>query len=121
MRRLRLYLAAALLMGAGACSKTDSPPTQPQISTTAGLAAVPPSVAVGIGGVQNVNVSGGMPPYSIATGPSSIATAAISNADSTIAVLKIMGVTVASAPTTVTVRDNTPSAPKTVSISISVF
>lgn len=121
MRRLRLYIASALLLGAGACSKNDSPPTQPQVNASSGLAAVPPSVSVGIGGVQHVNVSGGMPPYSIATGPGSIATADLSNADSAIAVLKIMGVTVASAPTTVTVKDNTPSAPKTVSIPITVF
>jgi hypothetical protein len=121
MRGLRSCIVAALIMGAAACSKNDLPPTQPQVGAPAVLAAVPPSVAVGIGGVQHVNVSGGMPPYSITTGPGSIATADLSNADSAVAILKIMGVTVASAPTTVTVRDNTPSAPKSVSIPITVF
>jgi hypothetical protein len=82
---------------------------------------VPPSVAVGIGGVQHVNVSGGMPPYSIATGPAAIATVELSNADSMSAVLKIMGVTAASVPTSVTVKDNTPSRPKTVSVPVTVF
>ena len=124
MRRLvfRLFLPAALVVGAGACSKDSSPPpTQPQLNTPPSLSAVPPSVSVGIGGVQHVNVSGGTPPYSIAAGPSTIATVDLSNADSSIAVLKIMGVTVASVPTTVTVKDNTPSVPKTVSVPVTVF
>jgi hypothetical protein len=124
MRRiaLRLFLPAALLLGAAGCSKDSSTgPTQPQVTVTPRLSAVPPTVSVGIGGVQHVSVSGGTPPYSIASGPSLIASAALSNADSSIAVLQIMGVTTASVPTAVTVKDNSPSTPKTVSISITVF
>jgi hypothetical protein len=118
----RLFFPVALLVGAGACSKDSSmPPTQPQVTPPAGLYAVPPTVYVGIGGVQHVNVAGGIPPYSISAGPGLIATAGLSDADSSVAVLKIMGVTPASDPTTVTVKDNTPSAPKTVSIAITVF
>jgi len=124
MRRnaFRLLLPLVLLAGVCACSKQGSgPPTQPQTDNQGVLYAVPPWVSVGIGGVQHVNVSGGVPPYSIASGPGAIATVSIADADSSIAVLKIMGVTAASAPTSVTVRDNTPSSPKTVSVPVSVF
>ncbi|HTY58985.1 MAG TPA: hypothetical protein VMF59_09210 [Bacteroidota bacterium] len=121
-RTTGLLVWAALLMGLSACSKdSTAPPTQPQVGAPAGLSAVPPTVAVGIGGIQHVNVTGGTPPYSIASAPGAIATADIANADSSIAVLKITGVTVASVATSVVVRDNTPSSPKTVSIPITVF
>ena len=117
-----MVVSAALLMGLSACSKdSTAPPTQPQVGAPAGLYAVPPTVAVGIGGVQHVNVTGGTPPYSIASGPGAIAAADLANADSSVAVLKITGVTVASVATSVVVKDNTPSSPKTVSISVMVF
>jgi hypothetical protein len=76
---------------------------------------------VGNGGIQHVNVSGGNPPYSIASGPASIAAVEIADADSAVAVLKITGATASAETTAVTVRDNTRSSPKTVSISIYTF
>jgi hypothetical protein len=119
---LGLVVSVIVVMGFSACSKDSAaPPTQPQVGTPPSLAAVPPAVSVGIGGIQHVNVSGGTPPYSIAAGPGAIATAALSNADSMVAVIKITGISVASVPTSVVVRDNTPSAPKTVSIPVTVF
>jgi hypothetical protein len=119
---LRLPLFAVMLVGAGACSKNSAPPpTQPIVVDTTILYAVPPWVAVSNGGIQHVSVSGGNPPYSIASGPASIATVEIANADSAIAVLKITGAAVSAETTAVTVRDNTRSSPKTVSISIYTF
>jgi len=119
---VRLFLTVPLLAGVCACSKHDpAPPTQPPMENQAVLYAVPPWVSVGIGGIQHVNVSGGVPPYTITSEPGAIATVSIADADSAIAVLKIMGVAAASASTSVTVRDNTPSSPKTVSIPVTVF
>jgi hypothetical protein len=119
---LRLLLCAVMIVGAGACSKnSSSPPTQPVSVDTTILYAVPPWVAVGNGGIQHVNVSGGNPPYSIASGPASIAAVEIADADSAVAVLKITGATASAETTAVTVRDNTRSSPKTVSISIYTF
>ncbi len=119
---LHLPLFAVMLVGAGACSKDNaSPPTQPVSVDTTILYAVPPWVAVSNGGIQHVNISGGNPPYSIASGPASIVTVEIAGADSTVAVLKITGATASAETTAVTVRDNTRSSPKTVSIPIYTF
>ena len=126
MRRFarRLFLPAFLILGISACSKDGSgSPTYPQQNYTppaSGLTAMPVSVSLGIGGVQHVTVSGGMPPYSIATGPNAPAAAVLVNPDSTIADLKITGTSVDYYSTAVTVRDNTPAAPKTVSVSVTV-
>ena len=119
---LRLFLPAALLVGIGACSKDSTPPpTQPYVyAPAAALTAVPLSVSLGIGGVQHVSVSGGKPPYSIATGPNATAAAVLSNADSVTADLKITGMSVDYYSTAVTVKDNTPMTPKTVSVTIKV-
>jgi hypothetical protein len=123
MSRLMLSacLVAAMAVATGCSKDSASSPTQPQINPPTGLSAVPPVVSVGIGGVQHVNVGGGTPPYVIMAGPSTIATVDMTNADSTVAILKIMGVTVASTPTSVTVRDNTTPTPKTVSVPVTVF
>ena len=119
---IQLPLFALLLAGAGACSKdSPPPPTQPVAVDTTFLYAVPPWVAVSNGGIQHVIISGGNPPYSIASGPASIATVEISNADSTIAVLKITGAAVSAETTAVTIRDNTRLTPKKVSIPIYTF
>ncbi len=119
--RFRFVLPAVLLAGFASCSKeTSVAPTQPG-GATAVLYAVPPKVSVGIGGVQHVNVFGGTPPYVITSGPAAIATVEISDADSSTAILKIMGVTAASDTTAVTVRDNTRPVPKTVTVPVSVF
>ena len=126
MRRfaLRLFLPAALMLGIGACSKDSSaPPTYPQQTYTppaSGLTAAPLSVSLGIGGVQHVSVSGGTPPYSISAGPNATAMAVLANADSNTADLKITGASVDYYSTSVTVKDNTTTAPKTVSVSITV-
>lgn len=113
-------LCVAMLVVSG-CTKESVAPTQPKAPQLVGLSAVPPVVAVGIGGVQHVNVGGGIPPYVIVQGPRPIATVDISDADSSIAILKIMGVTVDSIPTAVTVRDNTSPLPRTVSVPVTVF
>lgn len=124
MRGIALHLPifAVMLVGAGACSKNSpSPPTQPVAVDTTFLYAVPPWVAVSNGGIQHVSISGGNPPYVIASGPASIATVEISNADSTVAILKVTGAATSAETTAVTVRDNTRLSPKTVSIPIYTF
>jgi hypothetical protein len=81
---------------------------------------MPLSVSLGIGAVQHVNVSGGKPPYSISAGPNATAAAVLSNADSSIADLKITGMSVDYYSTAVTVKDNTPTTPRTVSVTVTV-
>ena len=128
MRRsaLRFVLPAALMLGIGACSKDSSaPPTYPQQSynpppPASGLTAAPLSVSLGIGVVQHVTVSGGMSPYSISVGPNATATAVLVNPDSSVVDLKITGASVDYYSTVVTVKDNTPTTPKTVSVTITV-
>lgn len=125
MRRfaLRFFLPAALIVGIGACSKYNSAPTYPQQTYTppaAGLTAMPLSFSLGIGAVQHVSVSGGMPPYSISAGPNATATAVLLNPDSTVSDLKITGASVDYYSTAVTVKDNTPTAAKTVTITVTV-
>ena len=115
-----LLLAAVLLVFCS-CAKNAGPPTEPPPPPANVLAAVPTWVAVGIGGIQHVKVSGGTPPYVIAQGPNATATVEIADADSTVAVLKITGVTPSPSNTQVTVRDNTPSTPKSVTIPVTVF
>ena len=116
---LSTVVVAMIVFVAIRCSKSDAP-TQPKQSTGPQLTAVPTSVAVGVGGAQNVTVSGGTPPYDVASAPSSIATVQLINRDSLAATLQIMGVTVASVGTSVTVKDNSSSSPKSVTIPISV-
>jgi hypothetical protein len=126
MRRiaLRFFLPAALIVGIGACSKDSSaPPTYPQQTYTppaAGLSAVPLTVTLGIGGVQDVSVSGGMPPYVISAGPNATAMAVLVNPDSAVADLRIMGAGIDYYSTAVTVKDNTPATPKTVTVTVTV-
>jgi hypothetical protein len=126
MRRsaLRFVLPAALMLGIGACSKDSSaPPTYPQQTYTppaTGLTAAPLAVSLGIGVVQHVTVSGGMAPYMISAAPNATATAVLVNPDSSVADLKITGASVDYYSTVVTVRDNTPTTPKTVSVTITV-
>jgi len=113
-------IAAAALALAGGCAK-DAPPAPAPTAPSTVLAAVPPWVAVGVGGIQHVDVSGGVPPYVIASGPDSIARVDISSADSSTAVLKITGIITSSSGTQVTVRDHTPGDPKSVVIPVTVF
>jgi len=112
-------MAVALILLSG-CAKDAPQPAAPTAPADV-LAAVPPWVAVGIGGIQHVDVSGGVPPYVIAAGPDSIARVEISSADSTTAILKITGVISSSSGTNVIVNDHTPGTPKTVSIPVTVF
>ena len=112
-------ILAVLVLVAIRCSK-NAAPTQPQQSTVPQLTAVPSSVAVGVGVSQNVTISGGTPPYDIASPPSSIATAQLLNRDSLSASVQIVGVTVASVGTAVTIKDNSASTPKTVTVPITV-
>jgi len=116
----RVVAAVALLIVFSSCSK-KTVVLEPQPALAPGLHAVPPTVAVGVGGVQHVTVSGGIPPYSISSGPSAIATVELTNADSTTATLKIMGVTPAADATSITVQDNTPANPKSITVPVSVF
>jgi hypothetical protein len=81
---------------------------------------MPLSISLGVGGVQHVSVSGGTPPYSISAAPNATASAVLSNADSTVADLKITGMSVDYYSTAVTVKDNTASSPRTVSVAVTV-
>jgi len=112
--------AAAAVVLAGGCAKDASPPAAPAAPSNV-LAAVPPWVAVGVGGIQHVDVSGGVPPYVIAAGPDSIARVEIASADSSTAVLKITGVITSSIGTQVRVEDHTPGGVKSVVIPVTVF
>jgi len=113
-------LAVVALVIACGCSRDASPPPAPAAPVDV-LAAVPPWVAVGVGGIQHVNVSGGVPPYFVATEPDSIARVDIASADSTTAILKITGLITSSGGTQVVVKDHTPDAAKSVSIPVTVF
>jgi hypothetical protein len=106
-----IVVIAVLVFNVVSCSKNSSP-TQVQQTTPPQLTAVPPSAAVGVGTSQNIAISGGTPPYS------AIATAQLTNPDSLVATLTITGVTVATASTSITVRDS--AAVKNVTISIGV-
>ncbi len=119
MRKTRtlIIVLAALTAVIGVHCNNSSSPMQPQ-QLGPQLTAVPPSVTVGSGGTQLVSVSGGIPPYSIASAPSSIATAQLVNPDSVATTVKITGVTVASVSTAVTIRDS--ASAKTVVIPINV-
>jgi hypothetical protein len=99
------------------CSK-DSSPTQAHVGPQ--LNAVPSAVTVGVGVSQTVAVSGGTPPYGIEAAPSTIATAVLLNPDSATSSVQITGVTVASVSTAVTIKDNSTSETKTVTIPIRV-
>ena len=99
------------------CKKDDGSTSPPQVPQ---LTASPPSVSVTVGTSQDVSIGGGTPPYVIATPPSAIAAAVLFNPDSLVATLRITGVSVASVATSVTMRDNTPAAPKTVGVPVSV-
>ena len=108
-----------LIVLIGSCKKDASQPTAlappaPQ------LMASPTSASMAVGTSQNVSIGGGTPPYVIATPPSAIAAAVLFNPDSLVATLRITGVSVASVATSVTMRDNTPAAPKTVVVPASV-
>jgi hypothetical protein len=115
-----LVVIVGLILVALDCGKNDAPTAPTQTAPASQLAAVPASVIVAAGAVQTVKVSGGTPPYAIAASPSSIANVALDNADSLSTILRITGITVASAPTSVIVKDNSPSTPKTVTVPISV-
>lgn len=117
-----IVVITALAAVAFNCSKSSSSPTQPTTSAPPppSLTAAPPSVSVGAGTSQDVTVSGGMPPYTIATPPGANATAQLQNADSASAIVHITGVSIASVSTSVVIRDNTASSPKSVSIPITV-
>lgn len=114
-----LLLVIALALVGGNCSNSNSP-TQPPPPPTPELTVSPASAVVTVGGVQNVSVSGGTPPYAIQSQPSAIATAQLLNPDSLVATLKITGVSVASTSTSVTVRDNSPPPAKLATVPIVV-
>ena len=121
----RRWIALVFVIGLAAmvysaCSKNSSP-TQPQQQTTVTqLVAAPPSVTVGAGISMDVAVSGGSPPYSLTSAPSAIATAQLSNPDSAISYVHITGVTVATASTSVTIKDNSAATARAVTIPIGV-
>ncbi len=114
---LLILLVVGTTIVAIECNKNNSP-TQPQQTPGPQLNAVPSSALVGAGGSENIAVSGGIPPYSIASPPGSIATAQLLNPDSIVTTLKITGVSVASVSTAVVIRDS--AAAKTVRIPITV-
>ncbi len=114
-----MMVTALVIVGLN-CGHSDSPTAPSSSPSTPHLTAVPTAVSVAAGGTQNVVVSGGTPPYAIAAPPGSIASAQLINLDSVSSTLSITGITVASASTAVTVKDNTPATPKTVTIPITV-
>ncbi len=114
-----MVVTAVVIVGLN-CGHSDSPTAPSPTPSTPQLTAVPTAVSVAAGGTQNVVVSGGTPPYAIAASPGGIASAQLINLDSVSTTLRITGITVASASTAVTVRDNTPTAPKTVTVPITV-
>ena len=121
MKRVVLWSGVVLVLSIviSGCKKDDPPTTVQQ--TTSPLTANPPSVTVTAGGSsQDVSISAGTPPYDISRSPSAIATAQLLNRDSLIATLRITGVSIASAATSVTVKDNSASQSKTVTVPISV-
>jgi hypothetical protein len=61
-----------------------------------------------------------MPPYVISTAPNGNATAQLQSPDSASTIVHITGVTVASVSTSVVIRDNNTSSPKSVTIPITV-
>ena len=115
-------LAVVLIIVALDCGRNDAPTAPPTPASSSGgqLTANPSSVAVAVGATQTVIVSGGIPPYAIATAPSAIASAQLVNLDSVSAMLRVTGITIASAPTSVIVKDNTVSAPRMVTVPITV-
>ncbi len=119
-RIFSLVLVAGITIVALHCSKSSSPTQPPNTPAVPSLNATPSSATVSVGTSQNVSVSGGAPPYAISASPSAIATAQILNADSAIAIIQITGVTVASVSTSVVIRDNTTTTPKSVTIPITV-
>jgi hypothetical protein len=117
---LSIAVGVAFVIGSIGCSKDSGSPTQSQQTQNPStlLTAVPASASVGVGTFQIISISGGKPPYSIASPPNAIATAVLSHPDSIIASVTITGVTVATASTAVTIRDSI--AAKSVTISIGV-
>ena len=77
-------------------------------------------MTVGAGLSEDVAVGGGTPPYSVTTAPSAIATAQLLYPDSAVSYVHITGVTVATASTAVTIKDNSAATAKTVTIPIGV-
>lgn len=112
-----VLFAGALAGFAVHCSKSSSP-TQPSVGPQ--LTAVPASVTLTVGTSQTVAISGGTPPYSVSSYPSSIATAQLLSADSTVATIQITGVSVASVSTAVTIQDHSPTPVKSVNVPIRV-
>jgi hypothetical protein len=115
-----VFVIGMTAMVYSACSKNSSPTQPQQQPTVTKLVAAPPSVTVGAGISMDVAVSGGTPPYSVTTAPSAIATAQLLNPDSAISIIHITGVSVATASTAVTIKDNSAASAKTVTIPIGV-
>ena len=123
VRRSLMGLVIMVGLGflSGGCRSNDySPASSPPPPNTPSLTAVPSFANVAIGMSENLSISGGTPPYAIAAGPAGIATAQLLNSDSLVATLRITGVSIASGGTSVTVRDNSTSSLKTVTVPIAV-
>ena len=114
-----IVVTALIIVGLN-CGHNDSPTSPSPSPSSSQLTAVPTAVTVAAGGTQSVVVTGGTPPYAIAASPASIASAQLINLDSVSTTLRITGITVASASTVVTVKDNTRANPKSVTIPITV-
>ncbi len=121
MRRSHVFFTACLIvLGvlAGSCSK-DQGSTAPPTQSGPQLTATPPGVALAGTTPQNVTITGGAHPYTIAQAPApGLATAQFVNANVDTAVLVITGVSTATGSTSVVVRDaSSPQRSVTVGIS----
>lgn len=121
----RSLMVSVIVVGLGmlpsACSKNDYSPTSSTPPPSGqSLSASPSFASVGVGTSQTVSIGGGTPPYAISAAPTAIAAVQLLNSDSLVATLNITGVSIASVGTSVTVRDNSASPAKAVTVPISV-
>lgn len=109
----------------------DAPTDSPQhgneitiaisVSATPALIATPSAVTVGTGTAQDVQISGGNPPYRVDTAPNpALASAQILNPNVTPAVLRITGVTTASVSGSTSVKVKDGSSPNEREVTVGI-
>jgi hypothetical protein len=122
MRGYYVVLAIGLIVAPvlmGSCKKEDSQPTGATTPPGPTLSSVPAGVTVGSSQAKNVTITGGTYPYAVTQLPSAnLATAQFVNANLDTAVLVITGVTTATGPTSVLVRDASTPQQKSVVVGI---
>jgi hypothetical protein len=126
MEGRKMFQYRALLAGGvvciavliGSCKKDESQPTTP-VPQGPQLTAVPLGVTVGLSQSQNVTITGGTHPYTVAQPPNgNLASAQFVNANLDTAVLVITGVSMATGATSMIVRDATTPQQKSVAVGI---